>query len=387
MQNQRSKFSLDEKAIYLNGAYMSPQLKSVEKAGFHALQRKNKPNRITGDHFFQESEDLRTAYASLINSSDPERIVIIPSVSYGMANVAANIEMKTDENIIVADEQFPSNVYPWMTLCDDSGAKLNIVKAPETRVRRGKNWNNAILDAIDEKTRIVALGHIHWADGTLFDLHAIREKASSVGALLIIDGTQSIGALPFDVDDIKPDALICAGYKWLMGPYSIGLAYYGPAFDGGKAVEQNWINRLNSEDFSGLVNYQHNYQPGALRYEVGEHSNFNHVPMLKTAIEQIAEWGIPSIQNYCKNISNNAITLLTKNGFYIEDEDSRSSHLFGIRLPEHLKMETVKNALNEANIFVSYRGDCIRVSPHVYNTESDMNKLASTLESVLAHQS
>ncbi|NBC06158.1 MAG: aminotransferase class V-fold PLP-dependent enzyme, partial [Bacteroidetes bacterium] len=86
-------------------------------------------------------------------------------------------------------------------------------------------WNEAILDAIDERTALVSLAHVHWADGTLFDLPAIRQRATEAGALLVIDGTQSVGALPFDIQEIQPDALICAAYKWLMGPYTTGLAY------------------------------------------------------------------------------------------------------------------------------------------------------------------
>ena len=107
------------------------------------------------------------------------------------------------------------------------------------------------------------MSHIHWADGTLFDLKAIRQRTRDVGALLIIDGTQSIGALPFDIQEIQPDALICAGYKWLMGPYSLGLAYLGEFFDEGIPIEENWKNRHNSHHFARLVNYEDKYQPHA----------------------------------------------------------------------------------------------------------------------------
>ena len=386
MLNQRSKFSLDEQFVYLNGAYMSPQLKSVEKAGINALRRKNIPHQVTGEHFFNESHELRKAYSKLINVLDPNRVVLIPSVSYGMANIAKNLSLGPKENIIIVDEQFPSNVYPWMEVTNKSGAELRIIKAPDTQQDRGKKWNEAILDSIDVNTRLVALGHIHWADGTIYDLKAIRERSREVGALLVIDGTQSVGALPFDVQEYEPDALICAGYKWLMGPYSIGLAYYGEAFDDGSPIEQNWINRLESEDFSKLVNYQDAYQPAALRYEVGEHSNFNLVPMMKAAIDQLLVWDISEIQKYTEDITAKAVNRLRESGFYIENDDYRAFHLFGIRLPNDALMNSVKEALMNEQIIVSYRGDCIRVSPNVYNTEAEMDTLASTLESVLALQ-
>ena len=379
MQDQRSKFSLDEKVIYLNCAYMSPQLKTVEEAGIRALQRKNKPNRVTGEHFFRENEEIRTAFAKLINSKAPERIVLIPSVSYGMANVAHNIHLKAGENIICAGEQFPSNVYPWMEICNKAGAELRIIDAPETDEHRGKKWNERILESINSQTRMVAIGHVHWADGTLYNLEAIRKRTRDVDALLVIDGTQSVGAYPFDIQKYQPDALICAGYKWLLGPYSIGLAHYGPAFDNGQPVENNWINRLHSDDFAGLVNYQEQYQPGALRYEVGERSNFNLLPMMHTAIKQLLEWSIDDIQNYCADLVEDHLSDLKSAGYRIEDREYRASHLFGIRLPEQLSMDEVKKALTEARIFVSFRGDCIRVAPHVYNTADEMNTLTDIL--------
>ena len=90
---------------------------------------------------------------------------------------------------------------------------------------------------------------------------ALRQRTHEVGAQLVIDGTQSVGALPINVQELQPDALICAGYKWLMGPYSIALAYYGPYFDQGEPLEEGWINRYGSEDFTNLVQYQDRYQP------------------------------------------------------------------------------------------------------------------------------
>jgi selenocysteine lyase/cysteine desulfurase len=248
-------------------------------------------------------------------------------------------------------------------------------------MNRGKVWNERLLDAIDQQTKLVALGHVHWADGTLFNLKEIRKRTKEVGALLIIDGTQSVGAFPFDVKEIQPDALVCAGYKWLMGPYSLGLAYYGEYFDHGKPIEENWINRLNSENFAGLVNYETTYQPGSLRYEVGEHSNFILLPMLLQALKQINEWKPKAIQQYCTGITRKPIALLREAGFWVEEESYRGQHLFGLRLPATAKTEKIKKALLKNKISVSFRGDAIRVSPHLYNSEADMMKLARVLVS------
>ncbi len=360
---------------------MSPLLKSVEKAGLKGMLRKRNPFSITPTDFFTETEILRQEYARLINVKQSNRIVIIPSVSYGIATVAKNMKLSAGDQMIVAAEQFPSNYYSWSELAQERGAELKVVSSIHG-AGRGKIWNERILESINSKTKLVALGHVHWADGTLFQLEEIRKRTKEVGALLVIDGTQSVGALPFDVQKIQPDALICAGYKWLMGPYSIGLAYYGEYFDQGKPLEENWINRKDSENFAALINYQSGYQPSALRYEVGEHSNFIAVPMMLAAIKQIIQWKPANIQVYCQKISKKALAQLTDAGFWIEDPKYRGHHLFGIRLPQNINREKVVEALKKNKIAVSFRGDAIRVAPHVYNSEAEMNKLASVLKKV-----
>lgn len=357
---------------------MSPLLKNEEKVGIRGLRNRRNPAKIAPQDFFTDGELLRAEFAKLINVSSQKRIVVIPSVSYGMASVARNLKIGPGEKIIVAAEQFPSNYYPWQSLCQETGAEVKIIEPPTTLSARGKIWNERILDAIDHTTKAVAIGNVHWADGTLFKLNEIRKRTRDVGALLIIDGTQSVGALPFDVAKIQPDALICAGYKWLLGPYSIGLAYYGEYFDDGKPIEENWLNRLNSEDFTQLVNYQPSYQEGSLRYEVGEHSNFILVPMMLKAIQQLNRWGVENIQAYCKNICKEAVATLEEKGFWIEDEDYRSGHLLGIRLLEK-DQQKIKTALHRNNIYVSFRGDAIRVAPNVYNDVKDMSKLVKAL--------
>jgi selenocysteine lyase/cysteine desulfurase len=376
---QRSKFTLPSSGTYLNCAYMSPLLKTVEKAGLKGMLKKRNPQLISPADFFTDTEVLRREYAKLIHVNDPNRIVVIPSVSYGMATVVNNIRISKKENVVVAEEQFPSNYYPWRKLCSDNRAEVKVVVASDTEMR-GKVWNERILEAIDQNTKVVALGHVHWADGTLFNLEAIRKRTKDVGALLVIDGTQSVGALPFDVTKIQPDALICGGYKWLMGPYSIGLAYLGEYFNDGNPLEENWINRKNSENFAGLVNYQNDYQPGALRYEVGEHSNFILVPMMIAALKQINQWQPANIQQYCAKICKNAIGQLNEAGFWIEDENYRGRHLFGIRPPKSTDLNELKMRLLKAKISVSVRGTAIRVAPHVYNTEAEMLKLTKALK-------
>jgi len=372
---QKEKFSLSPDSTYLNCAYMAPLLKSVEDAGINGLKLKQAPQQIGHYEFFDLATQLREAYAQLINSTEPSRIAIQPSVSYGMASIAKNLKIEKGDNIVMVGEQFPSNVYTWQKLCAQHKATLKVVDAPMQAAKRGKLWNERLLEAIDKRTRLLAMAHVHWSDGTKFDLPALRKRTHDVGALLVIDGTQSVGALPFDMQEVQADALVCAGYKWLLGPYSIALSYFGEAFDDGEPLEEGWISRKNSDDFASLVNYQNEYQEGALRYEVGERSNFILVPMILQAIKEINCWGVQNIQNYCEQISNRNIETLAQLGFMIEAPTFRGHHLFGVRLPEKVSIQRLQEELKSSHISVSIRGNSVRVSPHLYNDERDMDKL------------
>lgn len=374
MDHQRQLFDLPEEIAYLNCAYMSPQLNAVTAVGQAALVRKQKPYEIAIHDFFDPVNHLKIAFSKLINNSDPQRIAIIPSASYGIANVAKNIQWEKGDEIIVIAEQFPSNIYSWKRVAEKHQAKLlEIDSTPNSE--RTTLWNKAILERIHSKTKLVSISHVHWADGTVFDLEAIRKKTKEVGALLVVDGTQSVGALPFDQAKLQVDALICAGYKFLMGPYSIGLAYYGPAFDDGIPIEENWINRNNSQDFRALVNYQDTYQPLAGKYSVGEHSNFLLVPMLHCALEQLLAWGTENVQAFAKNLGKEVLAQLRSEGLFIADDSHRAGHLFGISLNDQINLTRFKQCLHEKKVFVSFRGNSIRVSPHVYNRDVDFERL------------
>lgn len=377
MRCQKTKFILSKKVTYLNCAYMSPMLKKVEKAGVKGIKQKRKPYHITPVDFFKTSDLVKKKISSIIDCKNHNRIAIIPSASYGLANVVNNISIKEKDEIILLDEQFPSNVYPWLNLKERSKAKLVFIKRPDTLIGSGKKWNEEILAAITNKTKVVAIGNIHWACGTLFDLIAIRKKTAEVGALLIIDGTQSIGALPLSIEKIQPDALICAGYKWLMGPYSIGVAYYGNYFDKGIPIEDNWINRRGSENFSGLINYSDKYGELASRYNVGEQSNFILLPMLLAGLNQIESWGVKNIQDYCKNLISEEIKKVNQKKYWIEKENYRANHLFGIKQLDN-KINLIEK-LKSKKISVSIRGDKIRVSPHLYNDKREIKKLFECL--------
>jgi selenocysteine lyase/cysteine desulfurase len=377
---QKNNFDLEPGVHYLNGAYMSPLSNRVEAAGLEAVSRKKRPYLITPEDFFTDVKRLKSLFAQLVNAPKAEQIALIPSASYGIATVAKNLSTHSGQNIVVLDAQFPSNLYSWRELAKERQLQITTVAYPaELTEHRGAEWNQRVLESIDRQTVMVTMAHVHWANGSRFDLAAISARCKEVGAKLVIDGTQSVGALPFDVQALGVDALICAGYKWLMGPYALGYAYFSETFQDGKPLEENWIARKNAEDFRGLVDYQDEYQHGATRYDMGEKSNFIHVPMAIEALSQLLDWGIDNIQAYCQQLTAQAVDTWRQHGYWVEDPQWRGGHLFGIQVPAGMPAESLLNCLKERQVFVSVRGDFVRISPNVYNDAADIEVLTEVL--------
>jgi selenocysteine lyase/cysteine desulfurase len=377
LPSQRHVFDIPDDVAFFNCAYMSPLPKVSVAAGERGLARKAQPWTITSDDFFRTSEMVRTRFADLINAT-PDDVAFAPAVSYGMAQAAANITLMHTQTIVTLAEQFPSNVYPWMELAERTGAQFIAVPRPGD-----DDWTAALLAAIDSATGVVAVPHCHWTDGGLIDLEAVGSACRNVGAVLCVDGTQSVGALPFDVKRIDPDYLAVASYKWLLGPYSFGFLYVAPRRQAGRPIEHNWISRRGSQDFAGLVNYQREFQEGARRFDVGERSNFALMPVADASLKLIADWTVPHILGTLARRTE-AIAARARAEFGITSvpSDRRAGHYLGLRFRGGVPVE-LPAQLEAQHVYVSVRGTAMRVTPHLWTTDADVERLFAVLRAAV----
>jgi selenocysteine lyase/cysteine desulfurase len=366
--DQRHLFAMPEGVAYLNCAYLGPQLRSVTEAGLAAVRDKELPWNVTPDRFFSGSEALRTAFATLAGV-DADGVAFVPSVSYGVGVAARNLPLH-GRSVLMLAEDFPSDVYAWQ-------AAGQVVTVPRPA---DDDWTRAVLDRIDRTVGVVAVPHVHWTDGGLVDLVRVGEAARAAGAALVVDATQSLGAFPLDFAAVRPDFVVAAGYKWLLGPYALGYLWVAPEHRDGVPLESNWINREASDDFARLVDYREGYQPGARRYDVGERSNFTLVPMAQAALAQITEWTVAEIASTTAALTSYLANGADKLGLRTAPEHLRGPHLMGIRFPDGLR-DGIGETLAAQRIYVSIRGDSVRVSPHVYNTTDDCDRLLDALGS------
>ena len=372
---QRDMFDLPENISYLNCAYTSPLLKAAQEAGRAALQAKANPWTITSGHYFSSAETARELFARLVDCSADD-VALVPAVSYGIALAARNLPVERGQAIVVLQDQFPSNVYAWMRLASEKNAVVKTVQRPPD-----SDWTPAVLEAIDAGTAIVAVQNCHWTDGTLVDLVKIGDTCRAHNAALVIDGIQSIGAMPFSIDRVQPDFLVAASHKWLLGAYSFGFCYVAPQWQAGPPLEENWFNRAGSEDFSRLVDYRESYQTGARRYDQGEASSFILAPIASAGIRQILEWGVGNIAETLQGKTDAIADRAQQMGLDVAPAHARAPHMIGVSKPGGFNKD-LPLLLAQENVFVSVRGDSVRISPHLFSTDEDIDRLFTVLEQV-----
>ena len=371
--NVRDLFEIPEGVTYLNLASMAPQLRSVTEAGLRAVRTKASPWTLSGPEWFAGTEQLRTLAAQVMGT-DSDAVALVPAASYGIATAAANLPVLRGQSIVILHQQFPSNVYAWHELAKKNGGRVVVAQREP-----GMNWTEALLRAIDDGTAIVALPQCHWTDGSIVDLERVGERTRTIGAALVIDASQSLGARPLDLERVQPDFLTAVGYKWLLGPYGLGYLYVAPKWrEAGLPLEQSWIARAGSDDFSRLVDHTDAYRPGARRFDMGESPQFVLAPMAVAALQQILAWGVERIGQTLAQLMEKIAQLAGEIDYAVLPAGQRSAHMMGIR-PPHGIPSGLPQLLQEAKVFVSVRGDSMRIAPYLYNDNGDIERLFDVL--------
>jgi selenocysteine lyase/cysteine desulfurase len=369
-------FEVDDEVSYFNTANLSPLLRKVREAGEEALDRRSRPWTISAADWFSDVEQLRSACARLIRAATDE-VALVPATSYGLSVAARNLHAGPGDRVLVLDKEFPSNYYTWRRFTQRTGAELVVItRAP------GQTWTAAILDAVDERVAITSIPNVHWTNGAQVDLQRVAPALREAGSAFVIDASQSLGALSLDVRSLRPDAVVAVGYKWLLGPFSLGYLYLDPRLHDGEPLEENWLLRAGSEDFSRLVDYQDDYLPGSRRYDVGQRTNFQLTPMGLVAFQQLLDWTVPRVTATLQMRTNEIAAKAEGFGLMTTPSDERAPHMLGVDFaPE--AADRVATALRRANVIASMRGSSLRISPHLHNNDNDVSRLLEAMASAL----
>lgn len=368
---QREVFDVPDDVAYFNCAYMAPMLRAVKAANAAAVAHVSQPWQVTADDFFAPPERARALFARLIGARADD-VAIVPSASYGVSTAAHNLRLAAGQAILVLEEEFPSNVYAWQALARRDHGEVRTVRRPDDG-----DWTAAILAALDDRVAIAALPHCHWTDGSLVDLPRLCPALRRRDIRIVLDATQSLGALPLDVAQLGIDFVACAAYKWLLGPYSLGFLYAAPQHHGGAPIEHNWITRERSEHFAGLVDYRDGFQPGARRYDMGERASFLLIPLAICALEQLLAWTPARVSATLATITET----IAREATALTAPSQRAPHLLGLRFPAGIPGGLVEQ-LRADRVFVSVRGQTMRIAPHLHVSSADIERLLGALRKV-----
>ena len=355
---------------------MSPLMNSVVEAIDTGSRLKARPWTLKIDHFYQDVDIARSLFSELLKTTS-QNVAIIPSASYGIQIAANNIKIDSGSKILVLENQFPSNVYPWRRAAKINNAEIVTITIPDQEAA-----TKYILDQLNETVSVVAVPNILWTNGSLVDLKEISKKCREMNAELVLDLTQSAGAFYIDLTEIDPAFAITANYKWMLGPYTTGFLYVSSRHLEGTPLEEGWIQRKDSKDFANLVNYKDSYETGAIRYDMGQRSNFALIPGVVAALKQIKQWGIKNIESTLYHQSISVSEKLTKLGLIVSKPENRGPHFIGAKLPKGAP-ENILDSLSIEKIYLSERGGSLRITPHLWNNNNDFDRLESVLSKLL----
>jgi selenocysteine lyase/cysteine desulfurase len=315
-----------------------------------------------------ELDQEKSSFAKLVNATEDE-IALVENTSMGLNIVANMLDYPSGSNIVTTDLEYPSVVYPWKK------KKLGVtIRYVENKA--GKILLEDLEKAVDDKTVAVAISHVEYMNGFRFDLKAVSEIAHEHGAYLIVDAIQSLGALPVNVKRDNVDFLTAGCYKWMLSPYGIGYLYvrkeliekFEPPFIGWASVKPEVFETIDTWEIRHLK-----LSETATRFEIGTPSRVSAIGAA-TALRLLLDAGIENIEKRILKLTDHLIEKLTQKGIKFQtplESECRSGIVnFLIDNPQERT-----DRLAKKNIIVSARSHGIRVSPHFYNTEEEIDNL------------
>lgn len=350
-----------EGVTYLDGASRSPMPRSVYECGTSALAKKLQPWTMEATPM----DVIKSRFARLCTMDGT--VGVTPSTSFAISAIAKNLEGK----VLVLQDQMSSNVLAWQ---------------PVRVVPYRDDWTRAVIDAI-EPGSILACPHVHWVDGAKLDLHQISKRCRDARVPLVVDATQSLGAMPLDVDGplARLDFLCASTHKWLLGPYGCSLLFAGPerSLDVFEPLVYDEHNLKNVVAF-GPQGYVQEYHAGAMTLSGGGRPNPVILPMVAEGLRCVLEdlGGPVALAQHTQPILTRAVTHARNLGFWVPS--TLGPHMCGIRLrppPDSSSWaeDSAQHLRQHHNVHTTGRRGAIRIGFGAYNNVSDADTLADGL--------
>jgi selenocysteine lyase/cysteine desulfurase len=328
--------------------------------------------------WYRHVREVKKLAAKLINADGEREIAFVANTSTGISTIAKGINWVRGDNVVITDVEYPSNRYPWQDLRRFGVEVIEARQQPDGRVDA-----EDLVDAVTDRTRIVAVSHVQYASGCRIDLKPISDIVHRVGGYLCVDAIQSLGALPVDVKAMGIDFLTADGHKWMLGPEGCGILYVKE--DLAELIHPNvvgWMNMVNSSDYG---NYQFEFEKDARRFEPGSY-NLPGIYALGASLELILETGIETIWSRVEALTDHLCKGLKAKGYRVFSPRGKTEKsgivtfeppLAGVR--QTPGMLQIVSELEKQGIVIVIREGKLRASPHFYNSVEQIDRLVDAL--------
>ncbi len=371
LASQRALFDIPREVCFLNAAAWSPLPLASQEAGRIGVGRKGQPWKIKPDFAAQQHDRARTAAARLINA-DPADVALISSVGYGVATAGRILEVPRGSRVLLLESDHSSPVLEWMGRAEAEGFTVETVPQPADA-----DWTSAVLAAIERKgappVGLASISSIHWSDGGAIDLDRVAAALRRQGAALLVDATHGAGVMKLDVRALDPDFLVFPTYKWVLGPYGRAFLYVAKRHQDGVPLEQTSYGRKAVAAERAPYLSDTSYVAGARRFDMGERDHFISLEMASIGMELVAGWGAEAIVERIRMLTRRLAEGLRNSGVLVPEERVRAPHILSLGFPKGLPAGLMEKLAAE-QVYAAPRLGRIRISPHVYNDEEDVDR-------------
>jgi selenocysteine lyase/cysteine desulfurase len=376
LSSQRALFDIPPHICYLNAASYSPLPLRTLEAGRAAVGRKGRPWTLEASFANQQHERARTAAARLIHA-EPCDIALIPSISYGVATAAKLLAPGRGTRVLVLQDDHSSPVLEWHVRAEAQGFAVETIRQPENG-----DWTSAVLESIERTgappVSLASISSVHWSDGGLIDVDKVGAVLKQRGAAFLIDATQSAGVLATDVQRLDPDFVIFPTYKWLLGPYGRAFLYVARRHQNGIPLEQTSAGRRNVRAENAVYFTDLSYVPDARRFDMGERDHFISMEMASIGMEMVADWGAAAITQRLAMLTERIAQAVASIGIRVPEPHLRAPHILSLAFEGGMPAGLVEGLASDG-VYVALRLGRMRISPHVYNDEADVDRFVEVL--------
>ena len=369
----REEFPITKNLTYLDHAAVSPVSLRVKRAVDDFLTEAVESAFHNYGSWLQRVEEIRGICSKLVGSERDE-IAFIKNTSHGLSLVAQGLDWREGDNLITYEREFPSNVYPWLSL-KRRGVSVRLI------AKKGYGFQTEdIENLIDSRTRLLSISSVQFSNGFKCDIHRIAELCKQKGVLLFVDAIQSLGVIPVNVKDYGIDFLAADGHKWLLAPEGTGIFYCrGDRAERLSPTLIGWKSVVNENDYDHI---DFRLKDNALKFEEGSF-NIVGINALGAAVELLLEIGIERIETRIFELGDLIIEETEKRLLELRSPRDRNERSAIHSIAGNFDSKIVKDKLKALGIIVNVRGGALRVAPHFYNTEDEILRFFSALDAIL----